>query len=104
MPNDLEQRLGDKHQLPPPLYFLPPPPPRRADVADATPDGVGIATRLHPRDIGTQVARRRTKALATVDSGDDNALRDRLVAVRASERIGRERLRKGLPAHRVISA
>ena len=105
MPEDFKQRLGDEHRLPPPLYFWPPPPRRAepsASAADAPPDRGGIATRLHAKDISAQVERERTKALNTVD--DQPELRSRLVAIHASERLVRDRLRQGLPAHSVMVA
>ena len=62
--------------------------------------------RLHTKDIDAQVARECSKALAATNNNDDdnNDLRDRLVAVRASERLARERQRLGLPKYTAIGA
>ena len=100
MPNCTKQTLEDKHRQPPPLYF-PPPPPRRAVSPVIEPAWV----RLHAKDIGAQVARERSKALKAKNAdGDNNDLRDRLVAVRADERLARERQRLGLPKFTAMGA
>ena len=46
----------------------------------------------------------RSKALAAVDDDNSNGLRDRLVAVCASERLARERLQQGPPQNSVMVA
>ena len=60
-------------------------------------DRGGIETRLSASSIRAQVERERSRSLNTRDPDPDR--RSFLVAIRAEERLRRERLQQGLPAH-----
>ena len=96
----MPMNIGQDNSTPGASGVAPQPSEPTAGIADAPPNRGGIETRLYASDIHAQVERERTRALSAPDSSSD--LRDRLVAVRASERLMRERLRQGLPAHCVM--